>query len=70
MQPLVYLLKVSDGITYPFPNFSGAAVEVWKWIISNFIPHFTEHVITIPVMGFELNHVGITSLRLLSQSHD
>ena len=34
-------------MTYPFPNFSGEAVEVWEWI-SHFIPHFTEHVITCP----------------------
>ena len=25
-------------ITYPFPNFNGAAVEVWEYI-SNLIPH-------------------------------
>ena len=31
----------------PFPNFNGAAVEVWEWI-SNFIPHFTWHVRTYP----------------------
>ena len=31
----------------PFPNFNGSAVEVWE-LISNFIPHFTEHVITFP----------------------
>ena len=24
--------EVWDEITYPFPNFNGAAVEVWKWI--------------------------------------
>ena len=36
-----------DGITYPFPNFNGAAFEVWEWI-SYFISHFTEHVITYP----------------------
>ena len=34
-----------DEITYPFLNFNGATVEVLEWI-SNFIPHFTEHVIT------------------------
>ena len=28
--------KVWDEITYPFPNFNGAAVEVWEWM-SNFI---------------------------------
>ena len=25
-------------ITHPFPNFNGAAIEVWGWI-SNFIPY-------------------------------
>ena len=34
-----------DKITFPFPNFSGAAVEVWEWK-SNFILHFTGHVVT------------------------
>ena len=23
--------KVWGGITYPFPNFRGATVEVWEW---------------------------------------
>ena len=32
-------------ITYSSPNLNGATVEVWEWI-SNFIPHFTGHVIT------------------------
>ena len=36
-----------NEITYPFPNFNGATVDVWEWI-SNFIPHFTGHVITYP----------------------
>ena len=36
-----------DEITYPFPNFNGCTVELWKWI-SNFTPHFTWHVITYP----------------------
>ena len=27
------------------PNFNGATVIVWEWI-SNYIPHFTRHVIT------------------------
>ena len=39
--------KAWDEITYPFPNFNSATVEVWEWI-SNFIPHFTGHVITYP----------------------
>ena len=30
--------KVWNEITYPFPNFNGATVEVWEWL-SNFIPH-------------------------------
>ena len=34
-----------DEITHPFPNFNGCTVEVWE-SISNFIPHFTGHVIT------------------------
>ena len=37
--------KVWDEISCPFPNFSGAVIEVWEWI-SDFIPHFTGHVIT------------------------
>ena len=39
--------NVWDEITYLFLNFNGATVEVYEWI-SNFIPHFTEHVITYP----------------------
>ena len=38
--------KVYAEITkLPFSNFNGAAVGVWEWR-SNFIPHFTGHVIT------------------------
>ena len=33
------------------------AVEVCKWI-SNFIPHFTGHVITYPCWGLRLNHAS------------
>ena len=43
-----------DEITYPFPNFEGATVEVWEWI-SYFIPHFTEHVITYPCWELSLS---------------
>ena len=32
-------------ITYLFPNFNGAAVEVREWI-NDFIPHFTGFLIT------------------------
>ena len=31
---------VWDDITYPFPNFNGAPVEVWEWT-SNFISLLT-----------------------------
>ena len=39
--------KMWDEIIYQFPNFNGAAIEVWEWI-SNFIPHFIGHVISYP----------------------
>ena len=39
--------KMWDEIAYPFLIFNGATVEVWE-LISNFIPHFTVHVITYP----------------------
>ena len=39
--------KVWDEISYPFPNFHGATIEVWEWM-NNFIPHFTGQVITYP----------------------
>ena len=29
-----------DEITYTFPNFNGASVEVWEWK-SNFVPDVT-----------------------------
>ena len=45
--------EILDEITYPFPNFNGAAVEVWEWI-SNFIPHFMKRV----MLRLKLNHVS------------
>ena len=36
-----------DEITYSFPNFNGATVDVWEWI-SDFIPRLTGHVIKYP----------------------
>ena len=42
-------------ITYPFPNFNGTTVEVWK-SISNYIAQFIMDVITYPKQGFKLNH--------------
>ena len=41
------LYDVWNEITCPFPNFNSATFEVLEWI-SNFIPHFTGHVITHP----------------------
>ena len=40
-----------DEIAYAFRNFNGAAVEVWEWI-GNFIPHFSEHMITYPCWDY------------------
>ena len=39
--------KMWEEIAYPFPNFNGYTFEVWE-LISNFILHFTEYVITYP----------------------
>ena len=39
--------KVWYEITYQFPSFNGATVEVCEWIC-NFIWHFIGHVITYP----------------------
>ena len=48
--------KVWDEITYPFPNFNSAVIEVWEWI-SNFIIYFIVHVITYPCWD-KLIHVS------------
>ena len=34
-----------DEVTYPFPNFSDAAIDDWEWI-SDFISHFIMNVFT------------------------
>ena len=39
-----------DDITYPFPNSNGCPIAVWERI-SDFIPHFIVHVITLLVTG-------------------
>ena len=36
--------NVCGEITYLFPNFNGATVEVWEWI-NNLIPHITGSMI-------------------------
>ena len=43
--------KVWEEIIYPFPNFNGCIVEVWEEI-SNFVTHFSGHMITYPCWGF------------------
>ena len=49
-------VKVWGEITYPFPSFNGANVEVWEWSwISNFILHFIMDVI---MLGLKLIHVS------------
>ena len=40
-----------DKLTYPFPNFNGATVEVWEWI-SNFFSYLTGHVIAYPYRDY------------------
>ena len=49
------LSKAWDEITYPFPNFNGATVEVWEWI-SNFIPHLMMDELLIH-SGFTLKYI-------------
>ena len=41
------LSEVWYEITYRFPNFNGAAFEVWEWV-SDTIRHFIMDVITYP----------------------
>ena len=54
--------KVWDEITYPFPNFNGATVEVWEWI-SSFIPHYVMDAITYPCWDWGIDHgrEGVTA---------
>ena len=39
--------KVWDKITYQFPNFTSATIEVWEWI-SNVISHLSGRMIIYP----------------------
>ena len=48
--------NVRDGITYPFPNFNGAPVEVWEWRC-NFIANFRGKVI-LSMLGLKLTRIG------------
>ena len=43
--------NVWDEMSYPFPTLNRATVEVYE-CISNFIPHFTGHVITNPCLDW------------------
>ena len=52
------LRKVWDEITYLFPNFSGATVEVWE-LTGNFTPHIIMDVMTYSYwVGLKLNHAS------------
>ena len=46
-----------DEITYPFPNFNSATVEVWDWI-STFIPHIQiwQYGVSPVSLKFNLQH--------------
>ena len=56
--------EVWNDIAYPFPNFNGYTVEVWKWI-SNFIPHFIMDAITYPCVFVLLFFVVVLYQRIL-----
>ena len=53
--------KVWSEIAYPFPNFNGIAVEVWKWI-GSFAPHYMMDVITYPGCDQSKNHISKRAL--------
>ena len=44
-----------NEITYPFPNLSGATVEVWEWMI-NVTPHLG--MLLLSLFGFKLIRVS------------
>ena len=49
--------NVCEEITSPFPNFNGAAVEVWEWI-NNVVLYFAGYVIAYYMLGSKLIHVN------------
>ena len=49
--------EIKDQITYLFPNFNGAAIEVWEWI-SNFHPAFHRTCAYLSMLGLKLSHVS------------
>ena len=62
------LSQVWNDIEYPFPNFNGCIIEVYKWI-SNFIGHFAIGEITYPCPRFCIDDVRWTG-PCLSMSSD
>ena len=56
-----------DKITYQFPNFNCATIEVWEWI-SNFIPHFYNGCNQLSVLGSKLIHFSKRGPRDLGHS--
>ena len=60
--------NMRNEITYPFPNFNGAAVDVWGWT-SNFVPHFVNvgiKVIPVCKMGSGTCPIRVVTPKLLS----
>ena len=52
-----FYYKLRNDISWPFPNFHYATVEVWIWM-KNFIPHFNVHVKHSSMLGFMSSHVN------------
>ena len=46
--------EVWNAITYPFPNFNGAALEVWGWK-KHFVSHTTGHMDIFPYRWSKYN---------------
>ena len=62
-----------DEITYLFPNFNGATVEVWEWI-SHFIPCYIIDVIIYPCwdLSYTKSAKGATDIEMRQEGvlHD
>ena len=59
--------KVWDEITYPFPNFNDATVEI-RELISNFTPFYCGYD-CLSMLGIKLNHVCKRGPRQMLRSH-
>ena len=55
--------KMWDKVTYPFPNFNGATVEVWEWK-RNSITHFIIDIIIFSMLGLKLIHISKRGLMI------